>query len=207
MSFDLEGKGGHSRWSNAGWPEVLSLAESYGWKPAGTAPPKGVRRTKWNGAYDDGGYHTNDGQLVTAADAAALAEALQKGLKDRFKRVVAERKKRPKHKVTEEERAQAFEKMARLSSGTTFEVVEHPQKPGGKPTRVKLPSKGKKAQSMEDLLAAQGIRFEDLPSLLTALTADPNAPDDQPAWFTTDEGRSLIEELITFCRAGQFRIE
>ena len=39
MGFDLEGRSGSLRVSNSGWPEVLAIAEKYGWKRAGTNPP------------------------------------------------------------------------------------------------------------------------------------------------------------------------
>jgi hypothetical protein len=56
----------------SGWDFILNVAEAYGWKKAGTEPPKGLNHAQWSGAYD-----TSDGQRVTASDAVALAAALR----------------------------------------------------------------------------------------------------------------------------------
>jgi hypothetical protein len=60
------------------WDYVRRLGAQFGWKPKGTGPPKGWSRTQpepWRGRYD-----CNDGQLVYAADARALARALEEAL-------------------------------------------------------------------------------------------------------------------------------
>jgi len=50
----------------------------YGWKPASTLPPETWRRGKpWNR-----GYFTNDGGVVSEADARALAAAIERALPD-----------------------------------------------------------------------------------------------------------------------------
>ena len=55
-----------------GWSTILITARTYGWEPAGTVCPS---IAGWGGSY-----HSNDGQMVTVADAANLAEALQAAL-------------------------------------------------------------------------------------------------------------------------------
>ena len=73
MGFDLTNDSGtYLRFSPSGWALALELAESYGWTPAGTTlPPSGeMDASSWSGEYG-----TNDGQHVSADDAAALAEA------------------------------------------------------------------------------------------------------------------------------------
>ncbi len=62
------------------WARILYLAEDHGWKPAGTVSP--YDRDDPNSEYYfaepwHGGYDTNEGQLVTAEDASALADALE----------------------------------------------------------------------------------------------------------------------------------
>lgn len=62
------------------WPRLLDLARSYGWQPLRTQCTKKYAEENpndWNGSYS-----SNDGQLVTAEDALALAEALEKALDD-----------------------------------------------------------------------------------------------------------------------------
>jgi hypothetical protein len=63
------------------WAKALELAQFYGWKPQGTRPPSHFDfyelRTEW-----DGRYFTNDGQMVKAEDARALAAALERSLDD-----------------------------------------------------------------------------------------------------------------------------
>lgn len=82
--MDLRGEGGFFRWSTIAWDKVLDLADAHGWERAGTLAPVCVdefgrpfRIAGWDGSYD-----TNDGQVVLAEDAAALACALESALDD-----------------------------------------------------------------------------------------------------------------------------
>lgn len=80
MGMDLVGESGAEfRTTGSGWTYYLNLAEEYGWKPAGTRRPRGLRMLlcRWSGGYD-----TNDGARVTARDAAAMATALEAALAD-----------------------------------------------------------------------------------------------------------------------------
>jgi len=56
------------------WPLLLKLAMTYGWQPLGTELSG---ESNW-----DGTYFSNDLQIVTAEDAAALANALETALDD-----------------------------------------------------------------------------------------------------------------------------
>jgi hypothetical protein len=56
------------------WDRCMGLAEEFGWHPAGTAPPD-----DWQGSWD-GGYYSNDLQMVEESDARALGEALLHGI-------------------------------------------------------------------------------------------------------------------------------
>lgn len=68
-----------NRWSTgfATWFHLGMLAKEHGWEPAGTLPP-----LDWDGRgpWDSSDYGTNSGQAVTAEDAAALADALERAL-------------------------------------------------------------------------------------------------------------------------------
>src|SRR5688572_26314993 len=78
MGFDLSNKsGGYQRFSGAGWGLALTVAEHYGWKAAGTPRP-----SDWDDADGpwEGEYAIQAGQWVTAEDAAAFAEALERGV-------------------------------------------------------------------------------------------------------------------------------
>lgn len=55
------------------WEQTYHLAKRYGWKPAGTETAEG---------YRVGAYFAPGGQVVTAADAKALAEAIAKAMPD-----------------------------------------------------------------------------------------------------------------------------
>src|SRR5262249_46886215 len=84
MSIDIASPHGDCHFSTAEWVRVLTLAEAYGWQPAGTELayieyPDG---TVESGDDWDGNYWTNDLQQVTVADAAALAAALRRALPD-----------------------------------------------------------------------------------------------------------------------------
>ena len=77
MGMDLDGVGGYFRFNCVAWGQVLELAmlDQGGYhrgtiKDRSTTPP-------WNG-----GYASNDGQMVTAADAANLADALDTAFDD-----------------------------------------------------------------------------------------------------------------------------
>jgi len=68
------------------WSRILKLARLYGWQPASTrAGPlyydvpdnPDIKPLEWNG-----GYFTNDGQIVTAEDASELGKALEQALDD-----------------------------------------------------------------------------------------------------------------------------
>ena len=74
MGMDLEGAGGYFRWTNSGWDDVLNSAESNGWQPTGTGPPRGILKADW-----PGNYYGTEGQRVYARDAKRLAEALKRG--------------------------------------------------------------------------------------------------------------------------------
>lgn len=69
------------------WSRILGLAKFYGWQPMGTLPPfiHNLRRPTYadeaNDAWD-GTYLRNEGQVVQAEDALALALALQMSLDD-----------------------------------------------------------------------------------------------------------------------------
>jgi hypothetical protein len=99
MGFDLSNRQGQSyRFNFFDWPNLLRLAEQYGWEPEGTTldpehladreedeelSPEEVAAEvaesleKW-----EGGYCTNDFQVVSAEDARNLADALEKALPD-----------------------------------------------------------------------------------------------------------------------------
>jgi hypothetical protein len=78
MSMDLKSDSGSElNPSGSAWSFYLRLAEAYGWKPAGSLPPEGVKADQWEGAYD-----TNDGQRVTKEDAVSMAAALDRVLAD-----------------------------------------------------------------------------------------------------------------------------
>jgi hypothetical protein len=63
------------------WAKALELARMYGWRPLGTRPTPGIDFSKL-GVDWPGTYLTNDGQIVSAEDAYALATALESSLDD-----------------------------------------------------------------------------------------------------------------------------
>lgn len=82
-------KGYRAHLSGGAWSKALNLAVAYGWTPAGTLTPPHwqdpgfMEDAGWKVIPEwDGGYNTNDGQLVTAEDAKALADALENSLDD-----------------------------------------------------------------------------------------------------------------------------
>jgi hypothetical protein len=78
VGFDLTSESGESyQMRSGGWSLVLSVADAYAWAKQGSLPPEGVAATDW-----DGSYASNDGQRVTAEDARALADAIERMLAD-----------------------------------------------------------------------------------------------------------------------------
>jgi hypothetical protein len=78
MGFDLTSNSGEAyQLRTHAWTLLLYIAEAYGWKQQGTLAPEGVRSGEW-----DGGYATNDGQFISAEDAAELAAAWERMLAD-----------------------------------------------------------------------------------------------------------------------------
>lgn len=77
----------HQPLSKESWSRILSLARFYGWQPMGTLPPfihnlrqpayEDPARSRW-----DGTYLRNEGQVVQATDALAMAIALEMSLDD-----------------------------------------------------------------------------------------------------------------------------
>jgi hypothetical protein len=84
----MDGEGGHLHLNNATWREVLNIAHDYGWEPAGTEPGEWIDPE--TGELDeqlyldpetwDGNYVSNCAQWVTDADAADIADALERAL-------------------------------------------------------------------------------------------------------------------------------
>lgn len=79
MGMDLSGPGGEFWWDFFRWHKLLRIALRHGWEPAGTLLPL-VETVEFPEEDWDGGYVSNDHQLVTAEDAAALADALERAL-------------------------------------------------------------------------------------------------------------------------------
>lgn len=78
MGMDFIGDGRSFRLSNSGWILIFNLACDYEWVPSGTTIDSlqtGIAESDWNG-----GYHSNDGQMVDDQDAMGLAVALEKAL-------------------------------------------------------------------------------------------------------------------------------
>ena len=75
--------GGFLFYDSRAYHALLTLAERYGWQPAGTT------RYLWRGKNSyvvneawNGEYRGNGGQEVSATDAANLADALERALED-----------------------------------------------------------------------------------------------------------------------------
>lgn len=82
MGMDLIGPGRFFGWNNESWRNLLALGEEYGWKPAGTGPPRRRLASEWTGPVRMAAYNSNDGARFYARDAKALAEALARALRD-----------------------------------------------------------------------------------------------------------------------------
>ena len=74
MGIDLVGAGGSISLSFDFWRDCHRLAVAFGWHPGGTIGPHQLS-SDW-----DGGYFTNDWQLVTDDDAKAMAAALYRAV-------------------------------------------------------------------------------------------------------------------------------
>ncbi len=85
MGYDLHSHaGGEFRWNQSDYPKVLRLAMAYGWQPEGTTnPPWGDGYWPEEDAKNwDGQYCSNELQIVSDADTANLARALERALED-----------------------------------------------------------------------------------------------------------------------------
>ena len=69
------------KFSRQFWVKALELGYAYGWRPLGTSPPPHMDLAQRDAEWD-GTYTTNDGQIVRAEDARALAAALERSLED-----------------------------------------------------------------------------------------------------------------------------
>jgi len=96
MGYDLSNEKGHGyRWNIWGWGSVFNLALSYDWQPLGTELDLSYLNEGGDGDYEgeewEGGYFSNDGQLVSKEDAEGFAKALESSLDD-----IPDRDVRPK---------------------------------------------------------------------------------------------------------------
>ena len=84
MAIDLSNGNGEDRlFGHPACAELLKLAYEYGWRPLGTVQDgylygENPKEVSWNG----NNYVTNNGQLITAEDASAIADALEKASED-----------------------------------------------------------------------------------------------------------------------------
>lgn len=93
MTVDVARRGGGGmNFSNWFWRALLYLATDYGWRPAGTRAPliwdeDQKRHRPWEemcpATHWSGDYTGNAGQVAGAADAVALADALDRALADK----------------------------------------------------------------------------------------------------------------------------
>lgn len=83
MCMDLFSQSGSCfTWNNSSWRKVVDLGIVYGWEPKGTENiPDGTDNYEVEEGWC-GTYFSNDGQLVSAEDALALANALERALDD-----------------------------------------------------------------------------------------------------------------------------
>ncbi len=81
MSLDLVNERGSTRFTVYVWDQTLALARMYGWRPAGTRPPKDWPEESEGRAWS-GSYVLNGGQTVAREDASHLADALERALDD-----------------------------------------------------------------------------------------------------------------------------
>jgi hypothetical protein len=72
MGIDLIGRDRSYNW--AGWQQLYETGIKYGWRPKGTLPP-GDFDGEWTGTY-----FSNDFQIVSAEDALAWGEAIERYL-------------------------------------------------------------------------------------------------------------------------------
>jgi len=88
MSVDLQfNNARESFFSNAGWAFLLEFARANGWQPSGTtAPADWPPSEKWPGHYDPA-----EGQSISSDDAMRMADALDRGLNDADRQVVADK--------------------------------------------------------------------------------------------------------------------
>jgi hypothetical protein len=85
MGYDMSNsKGDEAHLTMSLWSDFFRLAMEYGWEPMGTVSPY-EDNVVW-----DGGYFSNDFQLVTETDAANLANALEKAIRASPKRAFAD---------------------------------------------------------------------------------------------------------------------
>lgn len=89
MSYQLANRSANSiqTLSREAWSKILSLARFYGWQPMGTLPPfiHNLRQPAYEEGVPpvwDGTYLRNEGQIVRATDALAMAVALQMSMDD-----------------------------------------------------------------------------------------------------------------------------
>lgn len=172
--------GNDYRFNISSFGPIVRLAKIGGWLPAGTLyyNDDGSLDTDW-----DGGYFTNDQQIVTAKDAAAWADALEKMLDD-----IPEKSTSPRHTVW----SKGFEDDAFVKQYITVQESKR-QELGLTPDE---PITWLRPSQYESGMTPPTFLFE--------------TPDDyydpSPLDYWSGE-REYIEGFIAFCRSGSFRID
>ena len=96
MGMDFIAPHGTEMTNWTGWREIYGLAVEFGWEPAGTICPDGCDPENW-----EGDYFSNDGQLITDEDAAALAAALRRAIAANVLKSTASDRQEPSEKEAE----------------------------------------------------------------------------------------------------------
>lgn len=189
MGYDLSNDNGdYFRFNIHGWRPILTLAKKYGWVPAQTV--KRVNKS-WSGSY-----YSNDGQKVTAKDAAAIADALEKALpylseNDLSPKMVTFRHDMPS--LNDKNEYESIRRIMDISSTVKDEDIS--LKKYGHNENEWYP--GKKEQAPYILI----VISDDM----NKYYQDEDNQDPENTWSGAN-GIKRVKDFIIFCRKGSFYI-
>lgn len=189
MGYDLKSvhtKDTWFRFNIHSWGHVLNIASDYGWQPMGTYIRKDY---EW-----EGGYRSNDGQIVRKQDALNLAYALEKVL------LVLPRERTSPNRVV-------YMNFETMLQNRTMEEIKRAEITGHN-ERVRIYGADYGELLPDDTLVMTLDEYRESDQTPDILLCDgyQDLEEDAIDYLSGEGWRSRIQEFIEFCRLGSFRI-
>lgn len=215
MGYDLIGRGDTISIPIWLWPDLLSVAESAGWVPKGTELGSGYYdysaedKAKWSGDY-----LSNDGQVIQADDAAAIAEALERLLPllaahDPDPAIKEAMAQSPMGQLAQRIQATVREEMDRLRNERSIPQERHPMS-GATELMATIPVADVVCDGLEHDVQPIRMKIEDVKDVLRqepSLTIAELFGIELPEFGDTAEADNPLGRLEHYLQSGLVELE